>query len=128
MACHGHVFCLAAFTQAGLVVGGGDVQNPMKAVLDIPVATDCLTGPFGIEYGRGDVVSGFRVLFPAPLDAGLDRDDACDTWQAQFTRETAVPRQPIDLSHDAGDTLFDAAMAFVVRGWYGSLSCRVEPC
>ena len=52
----------------------------------------------------------------AALDAGLDTDDAGGVRQSQLAREAAVARQPVDLAHDAGGALLDAAVALVVLG------------
>jgi hypothetical protein len=113
---HGHVPGPESFAQTGLVIVESDVQNPMQAVLDPPMAADGLTGALRIELRRSDVVSGFRVWPADPLDTRLDTNDAGDAGQAQFAGEAAISGQPVDLAHDTDGALFDTAMAFVVRG------------
>jgi hypothetical protein len=39
-----HVSCSMSLAQAGLIVGEGDVEHPVKAVLDGPVAAHGLGG------------------------------------------------------------------------------------
>jgi len=112
----GHVLGAMTLAQPGLVVAEGDVEDPVQAVLDGSVPAHCLAGPFGIEVCRGDVGAGFRVQGAAPLDAGLDADDAGDAGQAQFAWEAALAGQPVHLAHEACGALLDAAMAFVVVG------------
>ena len=64
----GHVLRPEALAQAGLVIVEGDVQNPVQAVFDAPMAAHRLAGPRGIEGRRGDLVAGFSVRLAAPLD------------------------------------------------------------
>jgi hypothetical protein len=116
---NGHVLCPEALSQTGLVVAEDDVQHPVQATFDSPVATHRLGGSFGVEAGRGDIAAGLLIGFRAPFDASLDTDDAGDVWQSQFAGEATVAGQPIDLPHDAGGALFDAAMAlsWVMSVW-----------
>ena len=76
MADGGHVAGAVSLAQAGLVVGEGDVEDPVEAVLDRPVAADrrrrvCR----GKRTGRGEE-AGLGAGRPLALDAGLGTDEA----------------------------------------------------
>jgi hypothetical protein len=53
----GHVFRAVSTSKAGLVVFKRHVENPVKAVLDGPVAAHGLGGAGGVERGGRDVVA-----------------------------------------------------------------------
>ena len=63
MAHHGHVVSAVADPEAREILFEGDVENPMNAVLDAPVAAHRIGESLGRKRTRGDVVT--------PLEADL---------------------------------------------------------
>ena len=61
MAHDGHVLGAVTLSDTGLVVAEGDVEGPVQAVLDGPVAAYGVGGLRGGEGARGDEVAGVEA-------------------------------------------------------------------
>jgi hypothetical protein len=109
-----HVAGTEALAQAGLVLFERNVEDPMQAVLDAPVAAHSLGSARRIKRGGGDIIARFAVRLAGSFDLGLDLDQAGYAGQAEFAREATIARQPVDLADDADLAPLDTTMAFVV--------------
>ena len=76
MADGGHVAGAMALAETGLVVGEGDVEHPVQAVLDGPVLADGFGGVGRGEGAGGDEVAGLGAGGAAAFDAGLGAEQA----------------------------------------------------
>ena len=112
----GHVPGAMALAEAGLVVGEGDVEHPVQAVLDRPVPADRGGGVGRGEGAGGDEVAGLGAGRAPGLDAGLGADEAGGAGQAQLAREAAGAVEPVGLAEHGGAALLDAAVALVEVG------------
>ena len=119
-----HVFRAVAFSQAGLVFVEDDVEHPVQAVFDAPVAAHGRGRRSAVSGGRGDVIAGLEAAAVGEFGARLDADDRGDVGQAQFAGKAPITVEPFDLSDDADGPLFDAAMALVE---VDDVSSRVGP-
>ena len=116
----GHVSGAVALSQAGKVLAEGDVEDPVKRVLDAPVGADGFAELFGGERPGGNVKAPVDPGLGLGFDLCLDHGDGGEFGQAVLAGEAAVALQPVDLAADAAEALFDAAMALVDIAW----SCR----
>lgn len=72
---HSHVSCAMSLLQAGLVVREGDIEDPVEAVLDGPMAAHGRRGALGWECDRRDVVAGFESAAVFQFGPGGDAND-----------------------------------------------------
>jgi len=96
-----------------MVVGEGDVEHPVQAVLDPPAATDRRGGIGRGKGPRGDEVPGLGAGRASAFPAGLGADEAGGAGQAQLAREVAFAFEPVDVAEHDDAALLDAAMALV---------------
>ena len=89
----GHVFGAMAFSDVGEVFLEGDVEHPVQAVFDAPVAAHGAGGGFGVEGRGGDVVAGIEAAAVLRFDLGAELDDRGHAGQAAFSGETALAVQ-----------------------------------
>jgi hypothetical protein len=113
---HGHVFGAVAGSEARLVLVEDDVEDPVEAIFDPPMAAHGVGGGFGGEGGGGDIVSGVEAAVILEFGTRRDLDDGGDGGQAQFAGEAPVAIEPLDLADDGDGALLDAAVALVEIG------------
>jgi hypothetical protein len=117
----GHVAGAEAFAQSGLVLLERDVEDPIQAVLNAPVAAHGVCGARRIEAGRGDTITRLAVRLTGSFDLGLDLDQAGHTRQPEFAGEATIAGQPVDLANDADLAPLDAAVALSCSMWLAIL-------
>lgn len=81
----------------------------MQGVLDQPVATYGVSGPFG-RRGGGDEVSLVEAAFVLQSGARTHAHEGCGARQAQFTGKAALAFEPAGLAADDDGAFLDAAM------------------
>src|SRR5882724_49915 len=109
----GHVSCAVASSQARLVVTEGDIQYPMQAVLDGPMAAHGVGRVGRWKRGGRDVVTGLEAATVLEFGARSDANDCCDIRQSKLSREAPITLEPADLMGDGDGSLLDTAMALV---------------
>ena len=111
MAHHGHVVSAVADPEAREVLFEGDVENPMNAVLDAPMAAHRI-GESG-KRTRGDVVTPFEAHLFSLLDLGLDHADDGQPGEAFGAGKGAIRTHPADRPGDLVGANLQPAMGFV---------------
>jgi len=102
--------------QARKVLLEGDVERPVEAVFDGPVALDGVGAGWGVERARDDV-EALLAGDPAPvLDCGLDLGGGGEAGEARRAGVGVVGVQPSGDVGDAGCSGLDAAAALVDGG------------
>jgi hypothetical protein len=90
-------FLGAVVAVAGAILVEGDVENPVEAVLDGPVAADGAGEALGREAGGAEVVAGRAGGF-AGLGAGrLDAGEGGEAGEPRLVRIATVGEEPIDV-------------------------------
>jgi hypothetical protein len=87
-----------AFSEARLVLLEDDIEHPIQAVFDAPVAAYGLRGALGAEACGRDVAAGFEAAAVLQLSARLDADDGGYAWQTPFPGKAPLAGKPADLA------------------------------
>src|SRR5207237_6004444 len=90
-----------------------DIQHPVQAVLDGPMAANGLGCADSRKRGGRDVVSGLEAAAVLQFGPRGDPNDRCDIRQANFAGEAAIAIEPANVVGDGYSSLLDAAVAFV---------------
>jgi hypothetical protein len=96
-----------------LIIAQDDLQRPVEAVLDAPMAAHGLARPLRRKSRRGDAASRSETAAVGKFGPQFDLDAAGGAGQAQFARKAPVAIEPVDFINDADRSLFDAAVALV---------------
>ncbi len=99
--------------EPGLVVLEDDVECPVQAVFDGPVAAHGLASAFGGQESRGDVVARLEAASVTELGARGDADQAGDCGETKLPGEATVAGEPGDVVGDRDGSFLDAAVPLV---------------
>src|SRR5438270_402470 len=91
----------------------GDVEHPVKRVLDAPVAADGLGQLLGRERPGGDEVAVLPAATVFEFGSGLDLGEGGDPGEAVLAGEAALAVEPVDVARDEDAAVLDAAVALV---------------
>jgi hypothetical protein len=91
-----HVLGAVTGSDAGLILVKAHIEDPVKVVLNGPVASHGLGEGFGREGTRGDVGSPLGGDLFVALDLALDHGDGDDLWEAGRSGIGAFGYDPID--------------------------------
>lgn len=108
-----HVLRPGAGSQSAKVVVEHDIEHPMQAVLDMPMAPHGMGEQLGVERHRGQVTSLFPADAAVPLDLGLDYGDGAQTRQARLAGEAPRGGQPVHVVADPVAANLDTAVIAV---------------
>ena len=103
----GHVLGSAACSQARQVVVKDDVEHPMEAIFDAPMASHGCCEGLGIELCRGKVEAPFLLNTTAAIGPGLDHGNHGQLGKAGLVGVAPIREQPIDIVADKVAPLFE---------------------
>jgi len=103
-------------SEARLVLFEDDVEDPVEAVFDAPMAAHGVGGGLGGEGRGGDIVSGVEAAAILELGARDDLDDGGDARETELAGKRLSPLSQSTSRGEGDAALLDAAMAFVEIG------------
>ena len=111
------VLCRMAFAHSALIFSKGDVEGPMNAVLDTPVATHCLAEFFRAANQAGDVIASLICCLAVYLSRTLNHSDAPEVCpgplRIRVRDEFGFRDQPIPPGFDAPVTFLDGLVTIM---------------
>lgn len=90
-----------------------DIQHPMQAIFDVPVASYGMGEELGVERHGGQVIPPFQDCATVPLHFGFDNRDGAQTWEARLAGEAARRDQPVHVVADHMAAKLNASVAAV---------------